>query len=151
MARKPLTVSVMQIVGVGDSQLVTETAAVVSDRLADGLAKIDKLRVLSPRVELASTSPQIVTARAEPDFVVSGELRLEGGTWTIQARMSNNATGEVRWADSISVGSKHAELSLQQSGSPQASAIRWRFGSMRSSMPAPARPTVTCRAAAPRW
>jgi len=96
MARKPLTVSVMQIVGVGDSQLVTETAAVVSDRLADGLAKIDKLRVLSPRVELASTSPQIVTARAEPDFVVSGDLRLEGGTWTIQARMSNNATGEVR-------------------------------------------------------
>lgn len=114
VARKPLTVSVMQIVGVGDSQLVNETAAVVTDRLSDGLAKIDRLRVLSPRVEMASTSPQIVTARAEPDFVVSGELRLEGSTWTIQARMSNSVTGEVRWADSLSVVGKNADLSLQQ-------------------------------------
>jgi DNA-binding winged helix-turn-helix (wHTH) protein/tetratricopeptide (TPR) repeat protein len=114
VARKPLTVSVMQIAGVGDSQLVTETAAVVTDRLSDGLAKIEKLRVLAPRVETASVSPQLVVARTEPDFVVSGELRMEGGTWTLQARMSNSVTGEVRWAGSISVGIENSDLSLQQ-------------------------------------
>ena len=113
IARKPTTIGVMQIVGVGDSQLVTETAAVVTDRLTDGLAKIDKLRVLGPRLETASASPQPVVARTEPDFVVSGELRLEGGTWTLQARMSNSITGEVRWADSISVGLKNLDPSLQ--------------------------------------
>lgn len=114
LARKPPTITVVPIVGVGDSQLVTETAAVVTDRLTDGLAKIDKLRVLAPRQETASASPQFVAARAEADFVVSGELRMEGGTWTLQARMSNGATGEMRWADSISVGRENIDASLQQ-------------------------------------
>jgi Flp pilus assembly protein TadD len=39
---------------------------------------------------------------------------MDGGTWTIQARMSNSATGEVRWADSISVGIENSDMSLQQ-------------------------------------
>jgi tetratricopeptide (TPR) repeat protein len=114
LARRSPTVTVMQIVGVGDSQLVSETAAAVTDRLTDGLARIDKLRVLGPRVETASASPQPIAARPEADFVVSGELRLEGGAWTLQARMSNGATGELRWADSISVGIENSDLSLQQ-------------------------------------
>jgi len=114
LAGKPLTVSVMPFTGAGDSQQVTEMAAVVTDRLTDGLAKIDKLRVLAPRLETASASPQAVVVRPEADFVVSGELRTEGGTWTMQARMSNGATGEVRWADSISVGIENADVSLQQ-------------------------------------
>ena len=114
VARKPPTVSVMQIVGAGDSQLVTEMAAVVTDHLTDGLAKIDKLRVLGPRLETASASPQFVAARTDADFVVSGELRMEGSTWTLQARMSNGATGEVRWVDSISVGTENFDVSLQQ-------------------------------------
>jgi tetratricopeptide (TPR) repeat protein/TolB-like protein len=104
----------MQIVGVGDSQQITETAAVVTDRLTDGLARIGKLRVLAPRLETASASPQFVAARTEADFVVSGELRMEGGTWILQARMSDGATGEVRWADSISVGIENSDVSLQQ-------------------------------------
>ena len=114
IARKPLTISVMPIVGLGDSPLVTETATVVTDRLSDGLAKIDKLRVLAPRLETASVSPQPVVARAEPDFVVSGELRMEGGTWILQARITNSVTGEVRWADSLSVGIENSDASLQQ-------------------------------------
>ena len=48
------------------------------------------------------------------DFVVSGELRLEGTAWILQARMSDGATGEVRWADSISVSTENADVSLQQ-------------------------------------
>ncbi|MBN8987514.1 MAG: tetratricopeptide repeat protein [Rhizobiales bacterium] len=111
--QKPPSITVMPIAGLGDSPQVTEMAAAVTGRLTDGLAKIDKLRVLAPRQETASASPQLV-ARAEADFVVTGELRMEGGAWTIQARMSSSDTGEVRWADSISVGIENAELSLQQ-------------------------------------
>jgi DNA-binding winged helix-turn-helix (wHTH) protein/Flp pilus assembly protein TadD/TolB-like protein len=114
LAGKPLTVAVMQIGGAGDSQLVTEMAAVVTDRLTDGLAKIDKLRVLGPRSEIVLVSSLGAAARTNADFVVSAELRLEGGSWTIQARLSKADTGEVRWADSVSVGTENSDVSLQQ-------------------------------------
>jgi DNA-binding winged helix-turn-helix (wHTH) protein/tetratricopeptide (TPR) repeat protein len=109
---KPLTVAVMQIAGGGPQ--VGGMAAVVTDRLTDGLAKIDRLRVLGPRLETASAAPQLIAARPDADFVVSGELRLDSGAWTLQARMSNGTTGEVRWADSISVGIENSDVSLQQ-------------------------------------
>ncbi|MBR1143435.1 winged helix-turn-helix domain-containing tetratricopeptide repeat protein [Bradyrhizobium sp. AUGA SZCCT0431] len=112
--RKSPTIAMMPIVGVGDSQLVAEMAADVTDRLTDGLARIDKLRVLAPRSQTASAVPQPVAAHPEADFVVSGELRLEGGAWTIQARMSNGATGEVRWTNSVSVGIEKSDMTLQQ-------------------------------------
>ncbi|MBR1234980.1 winged helix-turn-helix domain-containing tetratricopeptide repeat protein [Bradyrhizobium sp. AUGA SZCCT0182] len=112
--RKSPTIAMMPIVGVGDSQLVAEMAGDVTDRLTDGLARIDKLRVLAPRSQTASAVPQPVAAQPEADFVVSGELRLEGGAWTIQARMSNGATGEVRWSNSVSVGIEKSDMTLQQ-------------------------------------
>ena len=112
--RKSPTIAMMPIVGVGDSQLVAEMAGDVTDRLTDGLARIDKLRVLAPRSQTASAVPQAVSAHPEADFVVSGELRLEGGAWTIQARMSNGATGEVRWTNSVSVGIEKSDMTLQQ-------------------------------------
>ncbi|MBR1280588.1 winged helix-turn-helix domain-containing protein [Bradyrhizobium sp. AUGA SZCCT0177] len=112
--RKSPTIAMMPIVGVGDSQLVAEMAGDVTDRLTDGLARIDKLRVLAPRSQTASAVPQPVAAHPEADFVVSGELRLEGGAWTIQARMSNGATGEVRWSNSVSVGIEKSDMTLQQ-------------------------------------
>ncbi|MBR1273039.1 tetratricopeptide repeat protein [Bradyrhizobium sp. AUGA SZCCT0222] len=112
--RKSPTIAMMPIVGVGDSQLVAEMAGDVTDRLTDGLARIDKLRVLAPRSQTASAVPQPVAAHPEADFVVSGELRLEGGAWTIQARMSNGATGEVRWTNSVSVGIEKSDMTLQQ-------------------------------------
>nr|WP_283842570.1 winged helix-turn-helix domain-containing protein [Bradyrhizobium sp. JYMT SZCCT0428] len=112
--RKSPTIAMMPIVGVGDSQLVAEMAGDVTDRLTDGLARIDKLRVLAPRSQMASAVPQPVGAHPEADFVVSGELRLEGGAWTIQARMSNGATGELRWTNSVSVGIEKSDMTLQQ-------------------------------------
>jgi DNA-binding winged helix-turn-helix (wHTH) protein/tetratricopeptide (TPR) repeat protein len=114
-ASKPPTLAVMPIVGVGNGQQIVEMAAQVTDRLTDGLAKVDKLRVLAQRAEVASASPEAVAVRAaQADFVVSGELRMDNGAWTIQARLSNPATGEVRWADSLSVGTEDADVSLQQ-------------------------------------
>ena len=112
---KPPTVAVTSVVGVGNDQQIAEMAAHVTDRLTDGLAKIDKIRVLAPRADVASASPEAVAVRtAQADFVVSGELRMDNGAWIIQARMSNPATGEVRWADSISVGAENSDVSLQQ-------------------------------------
>ena len=112
---KPTTVAVAAIVGVGNDPQIAEMAARVTDRLTDGLARIDKLRVLSPRTEVASASPEGVAVRtAQADFVVSGELRLDNGAWSLQARMNNPASGEVRWADSISVGTENADVPLQQ-------------------------------------
>lgn len=108
-ARTPPTIAVMPIVRAGNDEQITEMAANVTGRLTDGLAKIDNIRVLAPRPEAASASP------APADFVVSGELQLEERSWTIQARMSNVATGEVRWTTSVSVGIENTDLSLQQS------------------------------------
>jgi DNA-binding winged helix-turn-helix (wHTH) protein/Tfp pilus assembly protein PilF/TolB-like protein len=110
-APKPPTVAVMPVVGVGSDPQISQMAAQVTDRLTDGLAKIDKIRVLAPRPEAAAASPEAVAVRtAQADFVVSGELRMDNGAWTIQARMSNPSTGEVRWADSISVGIENADV-----------------------------------------
>ncbi len=115
-ARMPPTVAVMPIVGASTDPQLAQMAASVTDRLTDGLAKIDNIRVVAPRPEAASASPEVVAARsAHADFVVSGELQKEARSWNLQARMSNGATGEVRWTSSVSVGIEDADLLLQQS------------------------------------
>jgi DNA-binding winged helix-turn-helix (wHTH) protein/tetratricopeptide (TPR) repeat protein len=114
-ARMAPTVAVMAISGAGNDEQIAEMAAVVTERLTDGLAKIDKIRVLAPRPEAAPASAEIAARAGQADFVVSGELRMEGPSWIIQTRMSNGATGEVRWANSVSIGIENADLSLQQS------------------------------------
>jgi hypothetical protein len=76
---------VTPLVGVGNDPQIAEMAAHVTDRLTDGLAKIDKIRVLAPRPEAVSASPEAVAVRAaQADFVVSGELRMDNGAWTIR-------------------------------------------------------------------
>ena len=114
LAGRPLTIAVMPIAGAGSDPQIAEMAAGVTDRLTEGLAKIDRIRVLSPRSDTLLISSQSANARTDADFVVRAELRMEGGAWTIQARMSNGASGEVRWADSVSVGTENASVSLQQ-------------------------------------
>ncbi len=115
-ARMPPTIAVMPIVGASTDPQLAQMAASVTDRLTDGLAKIDNIRVVAPRPEAASASPEVVAARsAHADFVVSGELQKEARSWNLQARMSNGATGEVRWTSSVSVGIEDADLLLQQS------------------------------------
>ena len=115
-ARTPPTIAVMPLVGAGDEEQITEMPANVTGRLTDGLAKIGNIRVLAPRSEPASSAGEAATPRSAPaDFVVSGELQVKEQSWSIQARMSNAATGEVRWTTSASVAAENADLSLQQS------------------------------------
>jgi DNA-binding winged helix-turn-helix (wHTH) protein/TolB-like protein/Tfp pilus assembly protein PilF len=115
-ARKPPTIAVMPIVGARTDPQLAQMAAGVTDRLSDGLARIDNIRVLAPRPQAASASPEVVAARSsQADFVVSGELQKEAQSWTMQARMTSSATGEVRWTTSVSVSTEDADLLLQQS------------------------------------
>ena len=113
-ARMPPTIAVMPIVGAGNDRQIAEMAAVVTDRLSDGLAKIDKIRVVAPRLEAVLASSEVARP-AQADFVVSGELQKAARSWSIQARMSNGATGEVRWTTSVSVDIEDTDVLLQQS------------------------------------
>jgi Flp pilus assembly protein TadD/TolB-like protein len=116
-ARMPPTIAVMPIVGASTDPQIAEMAASTTDRLTDGLARIDKIRVVASQPRASSGSPEAAASRAaQADFVVRGELQKEApSSWKIQARMTSSATGEVRWTSSVSVGIEDTDLSLQQS------------------------------------
>jgi DNA-binding winged helix-turn-helix (wHTH) protein/tetratricopeptide (TPR) repeat protein len=115
-ARKPPTIAVIPITGASSDPQLIQMAASVTDRLTDGLAKIDNIRVVASRPEAAAASPEVVAARsAQADFTVSGELQKEARSWTMQARMIRSATGEVQWTTSVSVGIEDTDVLLQQS------------------------------------
>jgi DNA-binding winged helix-turn-helix (wHTH) protein/tetratricopeptide (TPR) repeat protein len=104
-ARGPAIVAVTPLGGAGDDPLAAEMAANVTGRLTDGLAKIENIRVA-----VAPASAQ------RADFVVSGELQKSEQAWTIRARMTGTATGEVTWTASSSVSTTDgSDLQLQQS------------------------------------
>ena len=103
-ARGPATIAVMSMTNSGNDPLAVQMATDVSGRLADGLAKIENIRVLVPE------------AKTPADFVVSGELQRSEQAWTIRARMTGTATGEVKWTASYSVNvTDDMDLPLQQS------------------------------------
>jgi DNA-binding winged helix-turn-helix (wHTH) protein/Flp pilus assembly protein TadD len=103
-ARGPATIAVMPIADESNDPLVAQMAADVSGRLTDGLAKIENIRVLIP---------EQTTTKA--DFVVRGELQKSEQAWTIRARMTEAATGEVKWTASYQVNPADTDLQMQQS------------------------------------
>jgi DNA-binding winged helix-turn-helix (wHTH) protein/tetratricopeptide (TPR) repeat protein/TolB-like protein len=113
-ARKSPTIAVMPIAALGDDPQLAEIAAGVTERLTNGLARIERIRVVAPPLMAASASPQAKPA-GPADFTVSGELQKSAGTWQLQARMTSVATGEVRWTNSAAVGAGEGDLALQHS------------------------------------
>ena len=103
-ARGPTTIAVMPIADASNDPLVAQMAADVSGRLTDGLAKIENIRVLASG-----------TAAPKADFVVKGELQKSEQAWTIRTRMTEAATGEVKWTASYSVDLTDTDLPMQQS------------------------------------
>ncbi|KRQ96617.1 transcriptional regulator CadC [Bradyrhizobium jicamae] len=103
-ARGATTIAVMPMTDAGNDPLVAQMAAEVSGRLTDGLAKIENIRVLAPE-----------TGAAKADFVVKGELQKSEQAWTIRTRMTEAATGEVKWTASYSVDLTDTDLPMQQS------------------------------------
>ena len=131
VGRGPPAIAVMPIVAGSDGD-VAAMAANVTTRLADGLAKIDNIRVATPQ----TAQP----ASAAPDFVVNGELQKSEQSWEVRARMIRTATGEVVWTAPVSVAMGDSELVLQQSrlaagiGHP----LALRINALLSSDPRPA-------------
>ena len=103
-ARGAATVAVMPFADASNDPLVAQMAADVSGRLADGLAKIENIRVLVAEA-----------AAPQADFVVKGELQKSEQAWTVRARMTSTATSEVKWSASYSVNLADTDLQLQQS------------------------------------
>ncbi|MEO8319952.1 MAG: winged helix-turn-helix domain-containing protein, partial [Bradyrhizobium sp.] len=105
LARGPTTIAVMPVTETDGDPLAAQMAGDVGNRLADGLAKIENVRVLLP--EMSAT---------KADFVVKGELQKNDQAWTVRARMTETGTGEVKWTASHSVSlADSADPQLQQS------------------------------------
>jgi DNA-binding winged helix-turn-helix (wHTH) protein/Flp pilus assembly protein TadD len=118
--RTPPTIAVMPIVNAGnDPKDAAKDAAMargVIDRLTDGLAKIDNIRVVAPQSGAAAARPEHASApSAQPDFGVQGELQRGAQSWTLQARMIKAATGEVQSVATVSVPIDEPDAQLQQS------------------------------------
>jgi DNA-binding winged helix-turn-helix (wHTH) protein/Flp pilus assembly protein TadD len=104
-ARGPATIAVTQIADTSNDPLAAQMAASVAERLTDGLAKIENIRVLAPDA-----------AASKADFVVRGELQKSEHAWTMRARMTATDTGEVKWTATHSVAvTDDMDVSLQQS------------------------------------
>lgn len=113
--RTPPTVAVMPVVELGDSS-GSAMAGGVTNRLIDGLARIDYIRVVAPRSAADADRPeQTSVTSAQADFVMRGELQRGPQTWTLQARMIEMATGEIHSVATVSVDINDPDLQLQQS------------------------------------
>jgi DNA-binding winged helix-turn-helix (wHTH) protein/tetratricopeptide (TPR) repeat protein/TolB-like protein len=112
--RTPPTVAVMPIVDASDDRHGAAMAAGVTDRLVDGLAKIDNIRVVAPRSGAAAPEPASAPS-APADFALHGELQRGPQSWTLQARLIRTATGEVQSVAAVSVSINEPDGQLQQS------------------------------------
>lgn len=99
----PVTVAVMPMAAAADDPLVAPMAAGVTRDLTDGLAKIETIRVTIPS-----------GAAKSADYVVSSELEKTETAWTLRARMTEPATGAVKWSTSLSIDRTGADALLQQ-------------------------------------
>ena len=107
---RKLAIAVAPIAG-ADAEIAS-TAAAVTVRLADGLAKIENIRVVT-----RDAAPAIATsAQADrADYQLSGELQRTDGSWELRARLIRTASGEEVWSAPVSVAIGEADVGLQQS------------------------------------
>jgi DNA-binding winged helix-turn-helix (wHTH) protein/tetratricopeptide (TPR) repeat protein/TolB-like protein len=113
--RTPPTIVVMPIVDASNDRDVAAMAADVTERLIDGLAKIENVRVVASRPVAAGSSAKAASAPPAADFVVTTELDKSGHAWAIQARMVKTATKEIQPIASITVDAKDSDQRLQES------------------------------------
>jgi DNA-binding winged helix-turn-helix (wHTH) protein/tetratricopeptide (TPR) repeat protein len=115
--RTPPTIAVMPIADESNDSDVTAMAAGVTERLIDGLAKIENIRVVASQPVAAGSSakPVSMPPSAATDFVVTGELYKSGNAWTVRTRLVKTATKEIQPIASTSVNIKGSDRSLQES------------------------------------
>lgn len=98
----PVVVAVTPM-GAADDPSTARMAAGVTRELADGLAKIETIRVL----DLSGSA-------GNADYVVSSELEKSEAAWNLRARMTEPATGAVKWTVSLSIDRTDADAQLQR-------------------------------------
>ncbi|HWW11240.1 MAG TPA: tetratricopeptide repeat protein, partial [Brevundimonas sp.] len=108
--RRPPAIVVIPIIDTSADPEGAEMAAAITARLIDGLARVNTIRVVMAQPEQAASLPTEHT-----DFVIRGELRRTGRSWSLQARMIRTATGEVLAVAGSSVEGNGSDLELQQS------------------------------------
>jgi DNA-binding winged helix-turn-helix (wHTH) protein/tetratricopeptide (TPR) repeat protein len=108
------TIAVTPIVDASNDARGAGMAAAVTDRLTDGLARIDNIRVVAPRPVAAATALTSAPS-AQSDFVLNGELEKGPQSWILRARMIQTATGEVQSVATVSVDVTEPDTQLQQS------------------------------------
>ena len=114
--RTPPIIAVMPIVDASNDPRGAAMAGGVTDRLTDGFAGIDNIRVIAPRSEAAGARPELTSApSAQSDFEVRGELQRGRQSWTLQARMIKTSTGEIQAVATVSVDVDGPDVQLQQS------------------------------------
>jgi DNA-binding winged helix-turn-helix (wHTH) protein/tetratricopeptide (TPR) repeat protein len=104
------TVAVLPIVDTSDNPQAAELANGVTERLTDGLAEVDNIRVVVPRSSGAASNPS-----AQSDFVLQGELQKGPQSWTLQARLIKSATGQIQAVATVSIDLDEPDPQLQQS------------------------------------
>jgi DNA-binding winged helix-turn-helix (wHTH) protein/tetratricopeptide (TPR) repeat protein len=110
------TIIVMPIADLGQDAQGDMMATAVTDRLTDGFARIDNIRVLARPADVGGERSDRASAGSAPvDFVVRGELQRGPQGWTLQARMIRTATGEVQSVATTTVDIRNLDLQLQQS------------------------------------
>lgn len=108
-------IAVMPITDVNQDPQTAVMAANVTDRLTDGLAKIDNVHVVTPRARNKGAAPEPASAHpADADYVVNSELARGQQSWTLRARMIKTATGQVEAIPAITVDDKNLDPDLQQ-------------------------------------
>jgi len=114
LSPKRPTIAVSIVDSGNDPQTALMASNVTAD-VAEGLSKISTIRMLSP--PSASTSGKTVSfaPAVDPDIFVEGRLQKDGKAWSLQARATNTATGEVRWSTAVSVAAENADEMLQRS------------------------------------
>ena len=85
----------------------------VTDHLIEGLAKIDNIRVATPRSGATAASEAASASSVQSDFVLHGELQKGQQSWTLRARMIKTVTGEVASVTTASVDINEGDAQLQ--------------------------------------
>lgn len=93
----------MPMAAASDDPPAARMAADVTRDLTDGLAKIETIRVMLPS-----------GAAKSADYVVSSELEKTETAWNLRARLTEAASGAVKWTTSLSIDRADADAQLQQ-------------------------------------
>lgn len=112
--RQPPAIAVMPLTTPHGDTAAAAMATGVTDRLTDGFARIENLRVVTSRPEITSGSAAVAGPTVRADFILQGELERTGESWRLQTRLIRTATGEVQAVAERSVDLGRAGGQMQQ-------------------------------------